>query len=101
MMRRVYLFDKTRYKIRTVHGVEIFGAWSDERRVFYCRVQRGKRYVIPLSDLAALAPLGDNGTARRWVTMGDVFLGKFAPPDNGPTWVHPYRRHTSPLVNTL
>jgi len=94
MIRRVYLFDKTRYKIRTMDGVEMFGAWSDEHRAFHCRVrENGRRYVIPLSDLAALSPLGDNGTAKRWVTTDDVFLGKFFKADNGPAWVHPYRRH--------
>jgi hypothetical protein len=94
MMRRVYLFDKNRYKVRTIHGVEMYGTWSEEARVFNCRVREGgRRYVVPLDDLAAIAALGDNGTAKRWITTDDVFLGKFFKPDNGPAWVHPYRRH--------
>jgi len=93
MTRRVYLFDKERYGLRTAHGVA-YGVWRDDSRAFQCRGrERGPHRTIPLDDVLKLAALTDNGTPKNWVTMDDVYLGKFAPPDNGPAWVHPYRRH--------
>ena len=93
--RRIYLFDKTRYAIRTSKGVERKADWNEATQTFVCvsdHTRSLRKKAVALEEISAVAVVSTNGLIGRFYKMDMVYLGKFAPRDDGPKWVHPIRQ---------
>ena len=92
-MKRLYLTDGGRYRIRHHNARTCMTRWNDDRKRF--ETGRGAEFrVIPVDSIAAVSEVLMNGRAHVWFPLEDCFRDKHKPTAKrpAPRWVHPYRR---------
>lgn len=92
---KLYLTDRSRYRVRTLDGAEVVAVWHDAR--FQFEVNRGAdRRTVDFDRIGAVAEFVQEGRVGipQWVPWDACYRARHRPAPKKPAvaWRHPYRR---------
>lgn len=89
-MRRLYLRDTAKYRVRTTTGCETVCRWSEVERAFL--TGRGARIrVVPIETIADVKRVLQNSQPRNWHPLDECYSEKHEPRKPSAPYVNPIR----------